>query len=67
MKRQVDALGGVASSENAKTIIMPTDIVKAIGSLQVLFDSVGSQSNGSEGAKGSEGGTPEEGPWGERK
>jgi regulator of protease activity HflC (stomatin/prohibitin superfamily) len=39
MKRQVDALGAVASSTNAKTLIMPTDIAGVLGSLQVLLDS----------------------------
>ena len=38
MKRQVDALGQVASSKNAKTIIVPTDIVGVIGSLEVLLN-----------------------------
>jgi len=41
MKRQVEAMAQVASSENSKTIIMPTDIVKAVGSLQVLVESFG--------------------------
>lgn len=40
LKRQVDALSKVASSTNAKTIIVPTDITGAIGSLQVLIESL---------------------------
>ncbi len=40
MKRQVDALGQVASSDNSKTIIMPTDITEAIGSLQLMMNMV---------------------------
>jgi regulator of protease activity HflC (stomatin/prohibitin superfamily) len=39
-KRQVEALGAVASSENSKTIIMPTDIATMLGSLQVLAQTV---------------------------
>ena len=41
MKRQVEALGEVASADNSKTIIMPTNIANAIGSLQVLVDTLG--------------------------
>ncbi len=41
MKRQVEAMGEVASSDNAKTIIMPTDIASVIGSLRVLVESFG--------------------------
>ena len=46
MKRQVEALGEVASADNSKTIIMPTDIVNAIGSLQVLVDTLGVDKRG---------------------
>ena len=55
MKRQVDAMAEVAASRNSKTIIMPTDIVKAIGSLEVLLESVNSSSNS--------GDKPPAGPW----
>ena len=41
MKRQVEALGEVASADNSKTIIMPTDIANVIGSLRVLVDTLG--------------------------
>ena len=41
MKRQVEALGEVASADNSKTIIMPTDIANVIGSLQVLVGTLG--------------------------
>ena len=41
MKRQVEALGEVASADNSKTIIMPTDIANVIGSLGVLVDTLG--------------------------
>jgi len=40
MKRQVDGLAQIASSDNSKTIIMPTDISKVIGSLETLFVSL---------------------------
>ena len=38
MKKQIEALGGVASSENTKTIILPTDVTKAIGSLETFLE-----------------------------
>jgi regulator of protease activity HflC (stomatin/prohibitin superfamily) len=38
MKKQVDALGSVASSENTKTLILPTDVTKAIGSLETFIE-----------------------------
>lgn len=38
-KRQVDALGQVASSESAKLIIVPTEITGAISSLESFFKS----------------------------
>ncbi len=41
LKRQVEALGQVASSANSKTVIMPTEIASVIGSLQVLVENVG--------------------------
>jgi regulator of protease activity HflC (stomatin/prohibitin superfamily) len=41
MKRQVEALGQVASSENAKTVIMPTDIAGVIGSIEGLLSATG--------------------------
>jgi len=46
MKRQVEALGEVASADNSKTIIMPTDIANVIGSLQVLVDTLGGDKRG---------------------
>jgi len=41
MKRQVEALSQVASSENAKTVIMPTDIAGVIGSIEGLLSATG--------------------------
>ena len=43
MKRQVDGLAQIASSQNSKTIIMPTDISKVIGSLETMFESLSKQ------------------------
>jgi regulator of protease activity HflC (stomatin/prohibitin superfamily) len=37
-KRQVDAIGTLASSENAKTIVIPTDVTAAIGSLSSILE-----------------------------
>lgn len=41
-QKQVAALSEVASADNAKTIIMPTDITKAIGSIELLAQTIGS-------------------------
>lgn len=38
LKRQVDAIGVLAASENAKTIVLPTDVTKTVGSLAGLQD-----------------------------
>jgi regulator of protease activity HflC (stomatin/prohibitin superfamily) len=48
LQKQVAALSQVAASNNSKTVIMPTDITKAIGSLELLAETVGSglKSNG---------------------
>ena len=40
MKRQVTALSEVASADNAKTIILPTDITGVLGALQVFAESI---------------------------
>jgi len=42
LQKQVVALSQVASSSNSKTVIMPTDITKAIGSLELLVQTVAS-------------------------
>jgi regulator of protease activity HflC (stomatin/prohibitin superfamily) len=36
LKRQVDAIGRMASSENTKTIVLPSDVTKTIGGLSAL-------------------------------
>ena len=40
MKRQVDGLAGVASSNQTKTLVVPTDITKALGTLELFLDSL---------------------------
>ena len=40
MKRQVDALSMVASGESSKTVIVPTDVVGAIGSIETLLQQI---------------------------
>ena len=38
MKRQVDSIGLLASSNQTKTLVLPTDITKTLGSLEVLME-----------------------------
>lgn len=38
LKRQVDAIATLAASGNAKTLIMPTDVTKTLGSLSALAE-----------------------------
>jgi len=45
LQKQVAAMSEVASADNSKTVIMPTDITKAIGSLELLAQTVGSGLN----------------------
>lgn len=40
LKRQVDALGTVASSSNTKTLIMPTEISGVLGALTVIMENI---------------------------
>ena len=40
LKRQVDALGTVASSSNTKTLIMPTEISGVLGALSVIVENI---------------------------
>jgi len=39
MKRQVVALGQLASAENAKTIVVPSNVTGVLGSLEALMES----------------------------
>lgn len=41
MKRQVDGLSNLAASNQTKTLVLPTDITKALGSLELLMDTLG--------------------------
>jgi len=45
LQKQVAAMSEVARADNSKTVIMPTDITKAIGSLELLAQTVGSGLN----------------------
>ena len=40
MKRQVEGLTEVASSNQTKTLVVPTDITKALGTLELFLDSI---------------------------
>ena len=39
MKRQIDGLSMMASSENAKTVIVPTDLTGVLGGIQTVLES----------------------------
>lgn len=41
MKRQVDALQSVGASESAKTVIVPTDVTAALGTLHTVLEALG--------------------------
>ena len=41
LKQQVQAMGKLASSSNTKTVIVPSDVTKALGSLEVVIDRLG--------------------------
>lgn len=51
MKRQVEALGVLASGENTKTIILPTEVTSVLGGLQSLMEFVPGAGGGKGGAK----------------
>ena len=40
MKRQVDGITQLASSNQTKTLIIPSDVTKALGSLEVLLENI---------------------------
>ncbi len=40
MKRQIEAVGELASSESSKTIILPTDVTGVLGGLETLMQTV---------------------------
>jgi len=43
--KQVDAIGRLAAADNAKTLVIPSDITKALGSLELLSGVLGAQKN----------------------
>jgi regulator of protease activity HflC (stomatin/prohibitin superfamily) len=45
MKRQVDGITQLASSNQTKTLIMPSDVTKALGTLEVLMDGIKKDAN----------------------
>lgn len=44
LKKQVEALGVLASSENAKTLVIPTDVSKTLGSVTTALEFFGNRS-----------------------
>jgi len=46
LKRQVDAIGRMAASENTKTIVLPSDVTKTIGGLSTLGELFGRKGEG---------------------
>ena len=40
LKKQVEAISEVARSQNSKTIILPTDITKVLGSFETVLESI---------------------------
>ena len=40
LKKQVEAIGKISSSENSKTIIVPTETVAVLGSLKAIFENI---------------------------
>ncbi len=38
LMQQVKAIGGLASSENTKTVVVPSDVTKTLGSIELLRD-----------------------------
>ena len=40
LKRQVDALGRIASAPNSKTIVVPTDVTAVVGSLRTIMETI---------------------------
>ena len=40
LKKQIEAIGKISSSENSKTIIVPTETVAVLGSLKAIFENI---------------------------
>ena len=47
MKRQVDGLTALASSGQSKTLVIPSDVTKALGSLELLMGALSDNKNSS--------------------
>ena len=60
MKRQVDALQSVGASPSAKTVIVPTDVTAALGTLQTVLEALGRPGGRSDGDGA---GGSSRGPW----
>ena len=45
MKRQVDGLSELASSDQTKTLVVPSDVTKALGSLELLLGTISQDKN----------------------
>ena len=45
MKRQVDGLSELASSDQTKTLVVPSDITKALGSIELLLGTISQDKN----------------------
>jgi regulator of protease activity HflC (stomatin/prohibitin superfamily) len=48
LKKQIDAVGVLASSDNAKSMIVPTDVVKVLGSLETAITALGVNKSGAQ-------------------
>ena len=51
VKRQIEALGAIASGQNTKTVIVPTEVTGVIGSLETLFKQFGTDAKRAKKAK----------------
>ena len=40
MKRQVDGLSKLAASNQTKTLVVPSDITKALGTIELFLDTI---------------------------
>ena len=45
-KRQIEAISALASSDSAKTLVLPTDVTGVIGAASTLIESLGSKTDG---------------------
>ena len=40
LKKQVEAISHIAKSQNSKTVILPTDITKVLGSFETVLETI---------------------------